>query len=44
MFAENYYMQPYNFYMNVICNKTATGKVLKNWKSFEILEKLLEKF
>ena len=27
MFAENYYMQPYNFYMTVICNKTATWKV-----------------
>ena len=29
MFAENYYMQQYNFYMTVIviCNKTATQKV-----------------
>ena len=27
MFAENYYMWPYSFYMAVICNKTATRKV-----------------
>ena len=27
MFAENYYMSAYNFYMAVICNETATQKV-----------------
>ena len=27
VFSENYYMQPYNFYMIVICNETATQKV-----------------
>ena len=27
MFAENYYMEPYNFYMTVNFNETATRKV-----------------
>ena len=27
MLAENYYMEPYNFYMTVICNEIATRKV-----------------
>ena len=27
LFAENYYMQPYSFYMAAICNETATRKV-----------------
>ena len=27
MFAKNYYMQPYNYYMTVIYNEIATEKV-----------------
>ena len=27
MFAKIYYMEPYNFYMAVICDETATRKV-----------------
>ena len=26
-FAENFYMQPYSFYVTVICNETSTWKV-----------------
>ena len=27
MFAQIYYIEPYTFYMAVICNETATGNV-----------------
>ena len=27
MFAQIYYMEPYNFYMAVICDETANRKV-----------------
>ena len=27
MLTENYYMEPYSFYMTIICNETATRKV-----------------